>query len=107
MNLLHGIGTPQAETLITMENCLRTQPGEQLDAVLTNPSPNKESSSTSASRPQGTARLPHALLVQRWSVNAGIGPSSASRSTYASTCVPLSLFLTVENLSFIPGAHLF
>jgi type I restriction enzyme M protein len=42
--LLHGIGTPQGESLITVDDALRSAPGEHFDMVLTNPPFGKKSS---------------------------------------------------------------
>jgi len=42
--LLHGIGTPQGESLITVDDSLRTAPSEHFDMVLTNPPFGKKSS---------------------------------------------------------------
>jgi type I restriction enzyme M protein len=42
--LLHGIGTPQGESLITVDDALRTAPSNHFDMVLTNPPFGKKSS---------------------------------------------------------------
>jgi len=42
--LLHGIGTPQGESLITVDDSLRTAPSEHFDMVLTNSPFGKKSS---------------------------------------------------------------
>jgi type I restriction enzyme M protein len=42
--LLHGIGTPQGESLITVDDSLRTTPSEHVDMVLTNPPFGRKSS---------------------------------------------------------------
>ncbi len=42
--LLHGIGTPQGESLITVDDALRSAPGDHFDLVLTNPPFDKKSS---------------------------------------------------------------
>ena len=44
--LLHGIGTPQGDSLITVDDSLRTAPSEHFDMVLTNPPFGKKSSYT-------------------------------------------------------------
>lgn len=42
--LLHGIGTPEGESLVTVDDALRTKPFEHYDIVLTNPPFGKKSS---------------------------------------------------------------
>jgi len=42
--LLHGIGTPQGNSLVTVDDSLRTAPSEHFDLVLTNPPFGKKSS---------------------------------------------------------------
>ena len=42
--LLHGIGTPEGESLVTVEDALRAKPSEHFDMVLTNPPFGKKSS---------------------------------------------------------------
>jgi len=42
--LLHGIGTPQGDSLVTVDDSLRTTPTEHFDMVLTNPPFGKNSS---------------------------------------------------------------
>jgi len=42
--LLHGIGTPEGESLVTVDDALRTKPSEHYDMVLTNPPFGKKSS---------------------------------------------------------------
>jgi type I restriction enzyme M protein len=42
--LLHGIGTPEGESLVTVDDTLRTKPPEHFDMVLTNPPFGKKSS---------------------------------------------------------------
>jgi type I restriction enzyme M protein len=42
--LLHGIGTPEGESLVTVDDSLRAQPSSHFDMVLTNPPFGKKSS---------------------------------------------------------------
>ena len=42
--LLHGIGTPQGNSLVTVDDALRTAPSDHFDMVLTNPPFGKKSS---------------------------------------------------------------
>jgi type I restriction enzyme M protein len=42
--LLHGIGTPEGESLVTVDDALRTKPSDHFDMVLTNPPFGKKSS---------------------------------------------------------------
>jgi type I restriction enzyme M protein len=42
--LLHGIGTPERESLVTVDDSLRTAPSEHFDMVLTNPPFGRKSS---------------------------------------------------------------
>ncbi len=42
--LLHGIGTPEGESLVTVDDALRAQPSSHFDMVLTNPPFGKKSS---------------------------------------------------------------
>jgi type I restriction enzyme M protein len=42
--LLHGIGTPEGESLVTVDDALRSQPSDHFDMVLTNPPFGKKSS---------------------------------------------------------------
>jgi type I restriction enzyme M protein len=42
--LLHGIGTPEGESLVTVDDALRGKPSEHFDMVLTNPPFGKKSS---------------------------------------------------------------
>jgi type I restriction enzyme M protein len=42
--LLHGIGTPEGESLVTVDDALRAKPSEHFDMVLTNPPFGKKSS---------------------------------------------------------------
>ena len=42
--LLHGIGTPEGDSLITVDDALRTAPSDHVDMVLTNPPFGKKSS---------------------------------------------------------------
>jgi type I restriction enzyme M protein len=42
--LLHGIGTPEGESLVTVDDALRSEPSEHFDMVLTNPPFGKKSS---------------------------------------------------------------
>jgi len=42
--LLHGIGTPEGESLVTVDDALRSKPSEHFDMVLTNPPFGKKSS---------------------------------------------------------------
>ncbi len=42
--LLHGIGTPEGESLVTVDDALRAKPAEHFDMVLTNPPFGKKSS---------------------------------------------------------------
>ena len=42
--LLHGIGTPEGESLVTVDDALRSQPSDHFDIVLTNPPFGKKSS---------------------------------------------------------------
>jgi type I restriction enzyme M protein len=44
--LLHGIGTPQGQSLVTVDDALRTAPSDHVDLVLTNPPFGKKSSYT-------------------------------------------------------------
>src|SRR5712692_1073443 len=42
--LLHGIGTPEGDSLITVDDALRSEPADHVDMVLTNPPFGKKSS---------------------------------------------------------------
>jgi type I restriction enzyme M protein len=42
--LLHGIGTPEGDSLVTVDDALRSKPSEHFDMVLTNPPFGKKSS---------------------------------------------------------------
>ena len=42
--LLHGIGTPEGESLVTVDDALRSAPGEHFNMVLTNPPFGRKSS---------------------------------------------------------------
>jgi type I restriction enzyme M protein len=42
--LLHGIGTPEGDSLVTVDDALRAKPSEHFDMVLTNPPFGKKSS---------------------------------------------------------------